>query len=218
MNNENEIVQESALIVTKADGILVDSPESCEMAVDFIKSIKSVSKKVAEFFAPMKTSAHKAWQAVVSREKEFVLPLETAEKNIRSKISNYNAGVEAHNREIERKRIEEEQRLLQERLDIQNALKNEGFQVEESDLPVISPVVVEQKISTRIPGSLSYRTDYNVMVYDEDKVPIMFEGVEIRPVDIKKLMEIARKSNGNANIPGVAFEIVKKPVVRRGLS
>jgi hypothetical protein len=58
---------------------------------------------------------------------------------------------------------------------------------------------------------ISTRYKWVAVVLNSEAVPISVNGIVIRPVDEKKLAELAKMTNGTAEVPGVRFR--KEPII-----
>lgn len=54
-------------------------------------------------------------------------------------------------------------------------------------------------------AGVSQSKTWEIVSIDSSKVPVSFEGVEIRPVDVKAVMRLIKESKGTIQIPGVQY-------------
>jgi hypothetical protein len=101
------IQREIAPVLEDARSVLVRNQEERTGALEFAKRVKAAQKRVADFFEPLKTSAHKTWKAITSREAELLDPLKSAEQTVKRKVLDYDS-------EQERLRLAEQRRLQAE--------------------------------------------------------------------------------------------------------
>lgn len=57
--------------------------------------------------------------------------------------------------------------------------------------------------------------DWEIESIDHEKVPVVFSGVEIRPVDEKAIMRLIRATKGSIQIPGIKYKETVKVSIRR---
>ena len=62
---------------------------------------------------------------------------------------------------------------------------------------------------------VSSSKDWKIESIDHQKVPVMFSGMEIRPVDEKAVMRLIRASKGSIQIPGITYKETIKVSIRR---
>jgi len=126
MDHEEVEVQAQALdIYNQAYICKVVDPASYENAGLLAKIIKDASKKIVDYFKPMKEAAQKAHKTICEREKEHLKPLADADALVRRAMSEFLQEQERIRREEERKvqlKADEEARKERERLEAQ-ALK-----------------------------------------------------------------------------------------------
>jgi hypothetical protein len=106
--NELAAVEKEVTSVTLASTkMVVKTSEDALIAMDFLKNVSDAKKKVEVFFAPQLGSAHTTWQTILAQKKEYMTPLEAAEKLVKGKKTTF---------DLEQMRIAEEaQRVADEK-------------------------------------------------------------------------------------------------------
>ena len=207
--DENEVNQYLGTIKQINDeskSLTVHSDEDANVATDFIRGLKKIEDEVKGFFKEPKAEAHKIHKEIVNAEKTVLEPLTEANNRVRGLIEAYTVekqkAIEAKLREEEAGREKEAEKLLKE-AEAHREAGDEFTSIvkEETALSLLETPEVE---ATKI-DNLSLRTTWKARVIDNSKVPIEVRGMEIRPVDMKILNQLARTSKGKLSIPGVEF-------------
>lgn len=215
--DELALRQEVTAVEARANEIMVVDEESFKAAAEFLRTIKTATSKVTEFFKPIKEQAHKAWKAICDRENEMKKPLEAAEKTVKTKVTAY----QLEQDRIRRQKEEEERRKKQEEAE---RLAKEAEMLAEQGKAKEAEKVFEQAIKTEtakvyvpeIPKvqGMSFKTDYIIRITDEKAVPDYINGECIRPVDVSAIKKAVIAAKGNIAIPGVSIEETKVASVR----
>lgn len=218
---EAEIKDSVTNVERMASEIVIKSDADLQKAVDFVKTIKEKANRVTEFFGPMKDSAHKAHKSVCDREKEMLKPLQTAEKEVKTKIGDWT-------REQERIRIEKEAemrrmaeaesaRKLEEAAMLEAEGKTEEAEAALQDAQYTEEAAKSMTVTAAAPkaNGLSTQKAWEITGVDTSKVPIEINGIEIRPVDTGAVMKLIKMSKGKAVIPGITYIETTQVSVRR---
>lgn len=113
-------------VVSDANAIVVNSAESYEFAINFLKSVKAAQAKVQEFFSPIKKAAYDTWKKTTAGESQMLTPLEEAERAVKKKAAEYQTA--------ENKSRIEDQRKLQAEADEQARKDRERLEKEAAKL------------------------------------------------------------------------------------
>lgn len=222
--DEQQLTREVTDIEFRAGAFTIHTEEDYSRAGEFGRELKQQSARVKEFFGPMKDSAYKAHRAICDREKAMLKPLENAEKIIKKTMSAYIQEQELKRREQEeamRRAAEaERERKLEEAAALESAGDNEGAELAMTEAVVMDTAAASASYfvpaapKPKVAG-VSTAKDWEILCIDESNVPVMFSGVNIRPVDRSAVMRLIRASKGTINIPGVAYKEVAKMSFRR---
>ncbi len=143
--NNTELELQSSAILRGAEQLVVNSGASYEAAAEYGKGIKSIQKRITDWFAPMKSNAHATWKGICRREEEMLSPVGRAETIVKQKMLDFRRA-EQRRQDDERREKEavarklEEDRRLQEALDIEE----EGDTVAAMEVisaPILPPVI-----------------------------------------------------------------------------
>ena len=219
--DEQQLTQEVTDIEFRAESFVIQTPEDYEAAGEFGKLLKQKAAEVTSFFKPMKDSAYQAHKAVCDREKAMLTPLENAEKIVKRTMGDYLMEQERIRREAEeaarRAAEEERERKLKEAMELEAAGDKEGAEAAVEEAVVMDeatgysvPAPVKPKVS-----GVSTSKDWEITSIDTAKVPVNFNGMELRPVDQAAVMRLIRASKGSIAIPGIAYREVAKMSFRR---
>lgn len=219
--DEQQLTQEVTDIEFRAESFVIQTPEDYDAAGEFGKLLKRKAAEVTGFFKPMKDSAYQAHKAVCDREKAMLTPLKNAEKIVKKTMGDYLMEQERIRREAEeaarRAAEEERERKLKEAMALEAAGDKEGAEAAVEEAVVMDeatgysvPAPVKPKVS-----GVSTSKDWEITSIDTAKVPVNFNGMELRPVDQAAVMRLIRASKGSIAIPGIAYREVAKMSFRR---
>lgn len=220
VEKEKEIKQEISTVELTAKEMVILSDADCERAAEFGKNIKKQAKVVTDFFKPMKDSAYRAHKAICDREKTMLKPLQEAEKILKCSMKNYYQEKERKRLELEaklrREAEEERERKLNEAAELEMAGEKEAAEAALLDAQVTEEIAVNTSViagPVRTKGVTNTK-DWEIQSIDKEKVPVVFAGMEIRPVDEKAITRLIRASKGTIQIPGVTYKESIKISVR----
>ena len=110
--------------------------------------------------------------------------------------------------EAMRKLAEQEMnRKLEEAARAEAAGDTAGAEFAMVEAEVMEGVSISGSIQAQTPkaAGVSQSKTWEIVSIDSSKVPVSFEGVEIRPVDVKAVMRLIKESKGTIQIPGVQY-------------
>lgn len=208
---EKELMREVTAVEANALSLSVFDEESYASAGELVKRVKAASKRVEDYWEPMRKSTYDAYKAVNAHKAEMADPLKRAEKTIKDKMSAYMT-------ELERKRREEEARIRElaraeaeaKMREAEQAMLNgdedavQMAMTEASALEATADTAVVVGANPTVSG-ISKRKDWEIVSIDSSKVPTEVAGVEIRPVDERAVMALIRGTKGKVTIPGVTY-------------
>ena len=204
---ENEQKSSAIKILEQAKILTINNPTDYEGAAEFTKQVKTLNKRIKDYWEPLKKSARASWQSLVDREKELLTPLEQAETEVKKKMAAYQRKVQEEERAArllaEKLKREESERLLQQATEAAekgNEMESEILLAQAEIIETTKPVIQMQAPTAR---GISTRTMYKAKIVDESKVPVEVAGVTIRPVDISAINKLAQASKGKLQIPGI---------------
>lgn len=211
-NRETSLGRDVFRMREKASSIVITDDAGCELAGDALKQIKALNTAVTQYWEPLRASAYSAWQSVMAKKKEMIRPLEEAEKALKGKVGQYL-------QEKERKRLEEEAKLKatlqaekEKRLAEADACEEAGdllgAEFARMDADVLEGAAATAVVAPQKPKQkgISSSKNWQVVSVDPAKVPVNFNGVELRPVDMAAVRRLIKASKGTIQIPGIVYE------------
>lgn len=202
----------SDAIMKAANELVVCDEASNAAAGDVLKQVKRLQNQVKNFWEPLRVAAKASMDAVLSRKKEMMTPLETAEKTLKAKVADYTMELARKRAEEERLMREAAKREMERKLEEAAAAETAGDAVSAefamSEAEVMEGVAMTAKVENAAPkvAGVSQRKAWKITVIDQEKVPVIFNGVVIRPVDEKAIAQMIKSSKGTVQIPGVTYE------------
>lgn len=209
---EQELGKEVSAVEYQALNVVIMNDDDYRTAGDATSEVKKMQKKVEEYWEPMRVSAKKTYDDVLDHKKEMLTPLKNAEKILKSKMANYVM-------EQERKRKEQEEAMkklaeaavdkkIQEAIDAQSRGDEAAAEFAMAEAEVYDNAAVNGAIVKQSPKANGVSTSkaWKITAIDSSKVPINFNGMELRPVDEKLVMQLIKASKGKIVIPGVKYE------------
>lgn len=169
-------------VEARIESLNITNDEELKNANDLAREINKGIKVVKATYKPFKDEALKAHKKIVAEEKRALTPWIDAQNVLKNAIGGY-------------LRIAEEK---------QKAIEAQAKEAEEFGIEL----KVEQ--TPKLEGT-HIRKSWDVEIIDENKVPAVWNNHVIRKIDISALREIARFTDGQAEIEGVRF--VKKETV-----
>jgi len=192
MNNELAAVErEVASVTSVAEGMVIRNTNDAIVAVDFLRNVNAAKKKVEEFFAPQLGSAYATWQTILAQKKQYISPLEAAEKLVKGKKTEFDLE-QLRIVECERQRAEEKARLEEEKLAVKIQKKIDRTDDEEK------LAILQERLET-----ISVPRD---MVESPVKVNATQKSFDVTVIDIMDLMEAVVKGEVNVD-PDLLFEV-----------
>jgi len=199
--NTAALERQTADVRTTAMQMVVNNPEQATEAGDFLRQLKTVTKRIDDEVGPTVKKAHEAHKSALDLLNRLKKPLLEAEQTVKRKISQYFDAEEQKRREQERLlrqqqlKMEEERRLQEaEMLERQNKHEEAAAVIEEKI--ELAPVVV-QTAAPKLEG-VATRKKWSWRVVDHDKIPH-----DYLMIDEKKINGIVRAMQGGTKIPGI---------------
>ncbi len=197
-----QVVEQAPTLVARAEAFLVDSADHLHEAADFLRTVKSARKKLADELKEPVSQAYRAHQSIVALRKRHDSPLASAETIVKRKVVDYqNEQNRLRRAEEQRRQDELRKREEEKRLEAAQELENAGHSAD-ADVVLAEPIVVPPVVMPTAPKpeGVSERTIWKYRVYAEELMPRDF----LIPDD-RKLGDLARATRGGALIPGVEF-------------
>jgi len=214
--NEMEIKKKSSDIQNLSENAVVQNRYDLEEALEMIKTIKKHRTMIADYWKEAKESAKKTYQNIVSKERQMLDICEKCEADLKDKILKYDTLRKFHEskllKEADRDRMFEVQELLeeakvfQEKGDLPKA--EEKFKLAEK----LAHIKIDFDKEKYLKGLL-FQERTKCEIVDNKLVPTFFEGVELREINTKKILDIKHK-NPEIDIPGIKFYKEKSVAIR----
>ena len=204
--------REVSSVEKQAAAIVIRTDDDLVQAKQFVAGIKSVTKRVEEFWKPLWDTSYRAYKTVVDRKKAMIEPLTNAEKTAKKEISRYVT-------EQDRKRREEEERLRRLAQEEMERKLNEAAMAESvGDADGVEYALAEAEAyesasmakaavaaAPKVDG-MSQRKTWVIESIDLSQLPCEFAGVMLRPADEKAIANLVKASKGTIKIPGVKYK------------
>lgn len=210
---ENKLGKEVSLIEQEAEALVVETEPDFQNASDLARSVKTMQKKVTDYWEPMRLSTKKAYDDVLAHKKEMLDPLKSAEEILKRKITEYTVKQQEiqRKREGELKRLaqEEAERKLAEAIECQNNGDTAGAEAAMAEAEVMDDMAISNiSAGTQKPKAdgVSMSKTWKIVAIDDEQVPIDINGAVIRPVDQSAIMALIKATKGKIKIPGVVYE------------
>jgi len=198
------------LMVQNAKAVIVNNQDDYQYAVEVLRGIKELKKKFDDRYMPIKIKTYEAYKLAMNNIKDYEVPLNEAERTIKSSMSIYVSKKEAE-RQAEanriRKEAEERARELLKK-DLEECGLNKKEAKEEAAKIEVETPEIKIEDETKVSG-ISYRENWKFTIEDVSKIPR-----EYMIPDEKKIGAIARAMKGNIEIPGIKIFSEKVPVIR----
>lgn len=214
--NEVEIKKKSNDIRSLTENAIIKNRCNLEEALEMLKTIRKHKTMISDYWKEAKESAKKTYQNIVSKERQMLDICEKCETDLKDKILKYDTLRKSYEnrllKEANRDRMFEVQELLEE---------SKVFQ-EKGDLPraeekfKLAEKLAHMKIDfdkEKYLKGLLFQERMKCEIVDNKLVPSFFNGLEIREVNTKKILEIKHK-NPEIDIPGIKFYKEKSVAVR----
>ena len=222
VEGEEALSRSISTIELEAEMIVIESDEDYKAAAEFGRRVKGAAAEVVEFFRPMKADAYRVHQTICSREKDMLVPLSNAEGTIKRTMGDFAQQRERERREAEEiaKRIaqEEVEAQLEEAMRAEKAGDTVAAEAAMQDAQMAESFSRDVSIPSVAPpkaAGVSQSKDWEIVGVNGEEVPVLFSGVELRPVDLKAVMRLIKASRGTVKIPGITYREQIKTTIRR---
>ncbi len=203
-------VAKTVTIVRDAKTVIINDQPDYENAVKMLRDIKEYRTKLDDIFKPIQQKTKEANQLALKNINAYKIPLDEAERIIRSSMGKYVA-IEESKRHAKEERIrkeaeEKERELLKKDLEECGLNKTEAKE-EAEKMEVITPeITIEDNTKT---VGISYMTKWRFTIEDISKIP-----AEYMMPDEKKIAGVIKAMKEHTNIPGIKIHSEKVPIVR----
>lgn len=211
---EAELDTEASSIELRVQKMTVTNDIGYVCAAETLKEIKAMQKKVTAYWEPLRLSAKESYDRILSRKKDMLDPLKSAEDILKGKMTEF-----TDEQEKKRKAQEEAMRKLAQN-ELEKKLAEAAAAEAAGDSATAQSAMAEAEVMDDVSVSGSIQTPnisvkgisksktWKIVGVDESRVPVEINGMVIRPVDEKAVLRIIKASKGTVRIPGVIYEEV----------
>lgn len=215
--NEIQVKEQATTLEQQAQTYTITTNVDYEEAAGFLKRVKGAANEVKAYWKPAKDAAAKAHKEICEKEKAMLSICESAEKILKAKMLTYSQEIEAQRRAAEeeaRKAAQaESDRLLAEAAKAEKSGDTMQATVNMAMAEQMEAVKPAVQVAAPAVQGISTKKVWKVRVDDEKAVPNYANGICIRPVDERAIMQLHRL-NPNVDIPGVTFFQTEQLAVR----
>lgn len=206
---EKDLAYTAELSVHEAQAVTIITSEDYTFASQLLIEHKKRIKAIKDYWDQPKSAAKLAHQALCDKEKAMLAPFTQAETIIKGAMVIYQRKVDDERRlaEQEARRIQQEEaeRLMaksiqaEESGDTTRANVLMAMATKADEQPIVSDVAAPRA------AGISTRKVWKARVVDPKQIPAYSDGIELRPINMSALNDIARLTKGASSIPGVEF-------------
>lgn len=214
--NKIELQQQSLNIEEVSDNVVICDDESLKFTFEIIKAIRKQKERIIEYWKNTKESAKKAYQAISNKEKEMLEICENSEKLLKEKILTYNQRQEKRQKELigraEDSRKNQFKNILAEASELEKQGKYKEAERKLAESEKLKRINLSLDLFSK-ENKITTQKRWKCKVTDNKSVPCFFDGIEIREINTKKLLEV-RKKDPEVTIPGVEFYTEENLIIR----
>lgn len=214
--NKIELQKQSLNIEEVSDNVVICDHESLKFTFEIIKAIRKQKERIIEYWKNTKESAKKAYQAISNKEKEMLEICENSEKLLKEKILTYNQRQEKRQKELidqaEDSRKNQLKNILAEASELEKQGKYKEAERKLAESEKLKRINLSLDLFSK-ENKITTQKRWKCKVTDNKSVPCFFDGIEIREINTKKLLEV-RKKDPEVTIPGVEFYTEENLIIR----
>lgn len=208
-----EIRSESADLVNWAKSLVICNGAEYEAAAKQLKLVKSLGKKIVDFFKPLKQKQDEAKRAILDAEKEQLRPVVMVEELAKQALLKFEREQAAKAEEERRKlqaEADEKARRERERLEKLAATAKKPETVakyQEAASQVAAPVIAVASEAPKVAG-ISKRKNWKAEITDYDAfLAFVFESKRFDLIlpNQKAIDDFAKSQQDRAAMPGIRF-------------
>ena len=224
-DQEQALTTQVTEVERKAMNFVIQTDDDYQDADLFGSQIKTQTKKVQDFFKPVKDQANQAHKAICARENAMLTPLKNAEKILKKTMADYHMEQERKRRAAEeaaRRAAEAEaERMLKEAAAAEaagnaaqaEAAMNEAIMMDEAKNSMVIPSQAPKAAKS------SAKKDWVLKSVELEKIPhqdllTIVQGIKPDYVNAV-IIGMIRASKGTLSIPGIAYEETVQMTFRR---
>jgi colicin import membrane protein len=214
MTPVRELETRALTLAEEARALAVTDQQSYNAAAERLLAVVSLRREIEQHHAPLKKSAHDAWQKVIAAEKRLLDPVVDAERIYKTGIASY----EAEQRRLEaeaRAKAEAEARLAAEEArerELEQA-ESEGADAEEvaaianAPLPMVAPAPVQPAFQpTRgVTTAANWKGEVTSLGALVKAIAQGQATVNLVTPNEVAINQLARATRGTLEVPGIKF-------------
>lgn len=209
MTMEQQLEQSGKQAIETAKALTIASQQDYELGGKYLTDIKARMNQIEEYWKGPKQAAQKAHKELVEREKQMLKPLKEAMDIIKKAMLDYQAAVDRARREAEaaarRQQEEEAMRLVDQAAQAEANGDDQTAAIHMAMAEMVSEMPAAPVVEAPTAAGTSIRRTWKARVIDAAAVPAYANGMEIRPISMSALNNIAKMTKGTMQIPGVEF-------------
>lgn len=206
--DELTVKQQTTTLEQQAQAYAISTNEDYSEAANFLKRVKGARKQVEDYWEEPIKKAFEAHRALTAKRKQMTDTCDSAERVMKRKMLEYDRKIEAERRAAEaaarKAQQEESDRLLAEAAKAEKSGNTMQATVNMAMAEQIESVTPTVQVSKPQVQGISTKKIWKVKITDERAVPNYANGICIRPVDERAIMQLHRL-NPNIEIAGVSF-------------
>ncbi len=214
--NELQLQKQSLNIEEISDSLAVYDEKSLKSTFEIIKAIRKHKDIIIEYWKSAKEAAKKSYYEILNKEKEMLNVCEVSEKNLKEKILKYKQTQDKKYQDLishaEIERRSQIENILSEAQELQNQGKFQQAKNKFDEAEKLKQINLSLDLHEK-ENKISTQKRFRCKVTDNKLVPCFFDGIKIREINTKKLLEIKRK-NPEVKIPGVEFYKEENLIIR----
>ena len=214
--DEMEIKKKSSDIQNLSENAVVQNRNDLEDALEMLKVIKKHKTIISDYWKEAKESAKKTYQNIVSKERQMLDICERCETELKDKVLKYDMLKKSYENKLLRKANRDKFVEVQKLLEEAETLQRKGDLPKAEEKFKLAKKLNNMKISfdkEKYLKGLLFQERTKCEIVNNKLVPIFFEGVELREINTKKILEIKHK-NPEIDIPGIKFYKEKSVAIR----
>ena len=192
--NELTLRKDVDTILAEMEGLDITTNEQFEETGAFVQGIKSKQKEVKGHYEDKRVQTYEKYKAVTTEISSYIDPLVKAERIVKKKLGDYRTA-------MEKKRRDEEQRLLFEAQAMEEQRLLEDAEATGDDSILDEPLIVAPPVlETEVPKmkGISFTTVWRFDVVNVDDLPRKY-----MIIDVKKIQGVVNALKDASSIPGI---------------
>lgn len=197
-----ELQREATFVLAEAQALTVTDAQTYGLAAERVKGLRSLGKRIEEWFKPLVEQAHRIHRELTTRRGDALKPIEAECNRLTREMAVWKGEQDRQAREeAARQAREEQERQRQIALEEAATLEAQGLQAEAEavvEQAIAMPAPVVPVVSVPKHEGISHRSIWRHEVVDPSRVPR-----EYMCIDEAKIAAVVKATKGTLTIPGV---------------